>query len=850
MALWKMCSAGGYIRARRWLSKTTSKVSKSPIRGLPETMTVTGEQIHAALGARVVRGFKRTWMRLRRRERSLPLRAILAKEIQSLSVSRMTSEGLYFQALALGQHQLRERWDVTRDSMDALVSEQSFSGQAVAEPAQEKKFHALIEQAEQATSNLHAWSDHSPVAGHEDFVSLPLGCAAERTFRKAYAVFSAHWDMQGRAAESELQLERSIEQVEDGILNLASGCLKGVGEELRDLQGEIDGALAWLRSLASFEQDGDFPLPKVDVVPAASRMADLESSLRAVLERLPMASDILASFTAQPVRRFRFRQLRPRETMQQAFSRRGRMEILELLEKVESEHHAIVQQIERARQVIAFARETAKSGAEDEPQVAQEAVRNSLSLLEYYRNEPPEWCSKADPKLGQILASAIVENRLILGMGRLGVLTYLTRQGLRRALVLAGRRLGGSLGRGLVRSFRILERAVLKVLIGIGWKPAPSDDLVDVVVRQYLPEEFTVDLASKDLPVLYRRLFRFNPLQDPRFLVGRETEMAAIAEARSLWEASRPVAVLLVGQRGSGKTSLINCALQRLLEGHETLRGEFNRRLVTAAELRVFLGDLFRTGDAADLETFLNSRRRIVILEELERSFLRQVGHYGAVRELLRVIAATSSSTLWILAVNQVAFRFLDAAVMLGQSFSHRINAGTASRDDMRKAILLRHNLSGLRLKIGAPPLHAGISQRLRRSLGRRDNPESHFFDVLARESAGVFRSAFEIWLGQIESIQGGALHVKALSPPDLAGIIDDLTLEDLFTLVAILQHGGLTIEEHAIIFQNSDTISRAQLNGLQAREIIEADPARQGFRVRPEAMRVVREALYQRNLL
>ena len=107
--------------------------------------------------------------------------------------------------------------------------------------------------------------------------------------------------------------------------------------------------------------------------------------------------------------------------------------------------------------------------------------------------------------------------------------------------------------------------------------------MVEVVTRPYLPEEFTVDLNAKDLPLLYRRLFRFEPLQDPRFLVGRETEMGAIAAARSMWEANRPVAVILVGQRGSGKTSLINCSLKRTLAGQEVVRGEFNRRLVTGS---------------------------------------------------------------------------------------------------------------------------------------------------------------------------------------------------------------------------------------------------------------------------
>jgi hypothetical protein len=71
----------------------------------------------------------------------------------------------------------------------------------------------------------------------------------------------------------------------------------------------------------------------------------------------------------------------------------------------------------------------------------------------------------------------------------------------------------------------------------------------------------------------------------------------------------------------------------------------------------------------------------------------------------------------------------------------------------------------------------------------------------------------------------------------------------DLFTLAALLQHGSLTPREHATVFQIDDTRSRAWLDNLLARELIEPDPGRYGFRVVPDAAQVVRQALYRRNL-
>jgi hypothetical protein len=243
-------------------------------------------------------------------------------------------------------------------------------------------------------------------------------------------------------------------------------------------------------------------------------------------------------------------------------------------------------------------------------------------------------------------------------------------------------------------------------------------------------------------------------------------------------------------------------------------------------------------------------KRRVVILEEMERTFLRQVGCYGALRALQRLIAATCSSTLWILVVNQVSFKFLDATVRLGESFSHRLDAASASRDALRQAIMLRHNLSGLRLQFALPTARNQFLGQVRAVFQGQADPEAIFFDTLAKESAGAFRTAFDIWLGQIERVESGLLYMKPLVSPDLSPLISALDVTDLFTLVAILQHGSLTAEEHARIFQKSVMTSLSQIDGLLAREIVEADPGRPGFRVRPEALRVVHEALYRRNLL
>ncbi|HXF06188.1 MAG TPA: ATP-binding protein [Blastocatellia bacterium] len=818
------------------------------VKGLPEVILVSGAGAVSALSDWIPPGWRRLLIRLRRPLRPVTLRTVAFNVFRKRARTRAKIEGRYLLAMALALRQLRHPWRIVRDALDAAVLGRPRSRSEV--EAEWLKMRSTIEQhIHQAERELCRWTEESkrtlPVLAQEILSDL-VWQRRKSTSTDDYRIKCvAHWASQMRAVNNELRLESALEECERHILDRIQRALESLILERSGLLAELDDVIAWLRR--QMEQDGqeDFPPPKADLVPASGRLSELETALKAELESLPSVCETPIRFSALPRRRTRWKRLYPRDTFRRAFERRGRPEVTRLLEEVESQHRVLVQQIERAREVVAYGLEE-----QSDEQLVREAQQNALSLLEFHRREVVDWRPAVEPQMARALAEVFAEGWLILTRHRLGTLAYLSQQGFRRALTLVGQSVVTITGYIVRRLVSDLERLTLEFLSYIGWRPASSAGKVEVITRPFLPEEFVADLSVKELPALYRRLFRFEPLEDPRFLVGREHELAAITDARSLWEAGRPVALIIVGQRGSGKTSLINCALKRPLEGLEVIRGEFSDRLVTEAQLRDFLARLVGADDATEVEKSLAARRRVIILEELERTFLRQVGHYGAIRALQRVIAATSSTVLWVLSINETAFRFLDAAIRLGSSFSHRINVGTATRDELRQAILRRHNLSGLRLYFAPPPRSSSLPHRLRNLIQGETDPETVFFDALARESAGIYRTAFDIWLGQIETIEAGVLSLKPLVTPNLSPVIDDLDLEDLFTLVAILQHGSLTAEEHATIFQRTLSASRSQLDELLAREIIEPDPGRHGLRVRPEAMRVVREALYRRNLL
>jgi hypothetical protein len=819
-------------------------------RTLPSTLIVTGAQLRETLAPWEPTTFARRLTWLQRGELAVPLAQLVNEALPQLAWMRVDLEGRYLLALAQAVQQLRRNWEAARAALDAASTSASAAALAAnARGAEAKRWAAIQREAATALTAWGGWPArlHSQVANRllQQLVRRKAGDTGKDAARRARYV--AHWEEQGQALAAELRFEAMLERSEDRLLGEAHESLESLRDEARRLSVERDGFITWLRARQNAATQNLSPQPQANVVPAASRLAEFQQTLQATLSTLPTQVIIQARCSAAPSRWARARVLHPRETLAEAFSNAGRAPLAKLWQGIETSHQQIVREIEHAREVVSFG--LGETTTQRDAQIASEALQNALALLEFQRDEARDWRPAAQARAALTLAQVFNENRLVLSRNRVGAFAHLWQQGLRRGGQQAWRGLMAGLRKGARNLWSALKVAGEAALRAIGWLPAPSVQAGEVVRRPLLPAEFTADLSAKELPAIYRRLFRVEAVQDPRFLIGREAEMAALAEARDLWEAKRPVSVLLVGERGSGKTSLINCALARPLAGLAVTRGECRARLHTAEALREFLAALLAV-PVAELETALAAERRVIILEELERAFLRQIGHYEAMRELQRLIAASCQTTLWIVVTNQIAFRLLNAAVGLGQSFSHRLNAASVNPVALREAILLRHNLSGLRLQFGAAQAANGWWQRLKRRLRGQPDPQQEFFDKLARESAGVFRAAFEIWLGQIEFVRGGALLMKPLVTPDLSPVIDDLDLEDLFTLVAVMQHGSLTADEFSVIFQKSPAASRAQLDELLAREIIEPDPGRDGLRVRPEAMRVVQEALYRRNLL
>jgi GTPase SAR1 family protein len=340
-----------------------------------------------------------------------------------------------------------------------------------------------------------------------------------------------------------------------------------------------------------------------------------------------------------------------------------------------------------------------------------------------------------------------------------------------------------------------------------------------------LPTEEELLETSKVLPPIYRRLFKNEPLTNREFLVGMEVELNLLLEAYERWQSGRASSVAIVGPEGSGKTSLLNCFENDLLEEGKVVRADIPYRLLSAADVLNMLDDLLGieepSGSAAELVAkILRMDRQIIMLEHNHQLFLRVVGAREALETFFYIMMNTRSHVFWLLTFRLLPWIRMGYVLNIERFFTHTVKSEFHDVQEMIRALLLRQRATG------QDPLFSdeGVNAyRVRKLLLRhrlQDAPVQQaladiYFSNLYTISGGNMESALYYWLRSLSQDEQGKVIVQPCVKVD-NGFIKKLDTTNLLSLAEVLAHGSLTPKEHSQIFNLEVFRSRMILDYLR----------------------------------
>lgn len=322
------------------------------------------------------------------------------------------------------------------------------------------------------------------------------------------------------------------------------------------------------------------------------------------------------------------------------------------------------------------------------------------------------------------------------------------------------------------------------------------------------------------LPNDYLERFTLYPLQNKEFLKDRDKELKSLERSYENWKiANAPL--LVVNDSGEGGTSLLHASTYiypsaKILETKKSI--DSYSKLIALLTKLLQIDASFTTLN--ELETYIKNEieAEVIILENIERLFIRRVKGFDLLEDFLLFLHATKSKIYWIISINKYSFYYLNSVKYFASHFPSIVHLKPISNDYLKEEILNRNK--GYNLVFLKPTkISSKVEKQLKKATKeeRQQLLETLFFKRLFSFSKGNITKAILYARNSAFNIKDKTVYVK----PIHIKLIDDLSLNDLFILEAMFQHRSLSIDELNIVLRNSDRQSRLSIEKLLEKQLI-----------------------------
>ncbi len=342
----------------------------------------------------------------------------------------------------------------------------------------------------------------------------------------------------------------------------------------------------------------------------------------------------------------------------------------------------------------------------------------------------------------------------------------------------------------------------------------PPAETISAEISDFLTE---TQAAIRRLPFVYQRLFQVEALSEDRFFYGREYELGKLSEASANWEKRFYAATALVGEKGSGTTSVINIFLSKLKADIPVKRYVLKRSIYNEKEFLHFAGELFgeqQFNNFNQIVDYVNNlkTRQIIIIENFQKMYLKKVDGFDALKLFFELISKTNKNIFWITAVTYYAWEYLNKTLMIADYFGYVVKMAGLKDEEIIEIITRRHRVSGYKIvyEPAAEDLNSKAFKKLD-SRGRQEYLRKEYFSGLNKFAKSNISLALIFWLRSTKAVTENTITISSLKEMNFS-FLSALSQEKLFTLHALILHDGLTEELHALIFGQPAAKSRSIL--------------------------------------
>ena len=363
---------------------------------------------------------------------------------------------------------------------------------------------------------------------------------------------------------------------------------------------------------------------------------------------------------------------------------------------------------------------------------------------------------------------------------------------------------GTLLIRAPLELYRVIHAFLKKLRHKIGYASKPvaiSTELSDYLSR--------TDSTFSSLPYIYQRLYLLEPLEDELFFIERKAIFDEINLALENWINNGYSPLALIGEKGAGATTVFS-VYQNRSNGYTIYRIRSSRQIYDES---VFFEQMAREIGMKPASHFESIKeylvnlpgRSIIILEDLQRYYLRTVNGFAVLKKIFELISTTNQNILWLCSCTIYAWNYLDRVVSISSYFGFTIRLDDIDDEGILKVIEQRHRISGYKIRYVPNKLQQNNRKFLRLSEEEQQEFLSNSYRAsLARFSRGNISLALVHWIRSTQAIEDKTVVISSIYEPDYS-FFESLPVDCILALYMILIHDGLTEEHLSRILSRSD---------------------------------------------
>lgn len=359
--------------------------------------------------------------------------------------------------------------------------------------------------------------------------------------------------------------------------------------------------------------------------------------------------------------------------------------------------------------------------------------------------------------------------------------------------------------------------------------------------------------SLKKLPFVYQRLYQIQPTDEERFFVNRKEEINMLNDAFDDWSVERFVTSAVIGEKGSGITSLISYFISGLHTAIPVIHHTIEQKIYHPDQYfklfaQILEQEQFKTNE--EIIGFLNKKREkaIIILENLQHAFLKRVNGFDCQRLFFDLMANTAKNVFWLGSYTTHSWEYLDRVISISDNFVREIRLKPMDSQSLMEIIYKRNSMSGYKLRFepNAEDMEARWYKKAD-ALERNKILRAHFFEALTTMSNGNVSLSQLYWLHSTRDVTEDTISIGGSFDIDLS-FIKSIKNDYLFALHAMLIHDGLTLQAYAEVFNQPESQSRNMLIPMLEKGLLIRP--REKYNINPIVFRQVVNLLRSRNFI